>query len=439
MRTPLLALGWVLSLTACFGLGWYLAPWADPRWDAVRALEMGPRLAADEDAGRAPIAGSQPALGDSVRAALRQPDRLDRFRGLVQALESLGPENLPGVLEAYEEEEAGIGECELRPFVYTWARFDPEGALARMGGWESRIKRRMGIAAVVYAWALRDPLAARQAVEDFRGDALLHERLQMALVNGWVHSDVPGLMEHLASLPQGKSRGALTAMAVTVIRWSSGTEAMLRLVSALPDDAENGFKRTAFRKAAQLTAKRDPERAAQWVEAQPKREWAEDGIRIVAEHWCPVDPGVAFDWLRAKPSGNARDQAVRAGYSRWLKRDRAAAAAWLDSESLTEFHDPALDVLAREIASRSPEKAIGWARRIGDAGLRVESLTAVGKRWFRADPQAARAWLAESELPEKARRAVLETPPRTRRRPFVEGGHEPSAIEFERLEKVDPS
>ena len=58
-----------------------------------------------------------------------------------------------------------------------------------------------------------------------------------------------------------------------------------------------------------------------------------------------------------------------------------------------------------------PAKAIGWARRIGDAELRVESLTAVGKRWFRADPQAARAWLAESELPEEARRAVLETPP----------------------------
>jgi hypothetical protein len=409
----------------------------------VRASEAEPWLE-PRTGPEGPLAsGSQPALGDAVRAALRQADRLDRFRELVSALEALGPENLPQVIEAYEEEEAGIGDCELRPFLYTWARFDPEGAFERVRGWSTRVRRRMGTEAVVYAWALRDPLAARRALESIEDDPNGRRRAQRALVNGWVHSGVPGLMEYLASQPEGPNRGALTSLALAVIRWAGGTEAMLRLVSALPDDAQNGFKRTAFRKAAQLIAKRNPPLAAQWVEAQPSREWAEDGIRIVAEHWVPANPSAAFAWLRAKPSGGARDQAVEAGFTRWWRFDRAAAGAWLRSAALTELHDPALDVFAREIAAESPKEAIAWARRIGDAELRVECLTAVGRRWLRADPEEARAWLEESELPEEARRSLLEKPPRGRGRPskqlpeLQQGGRQPTDIELEGPDPAD--
>ena len=69
------------------------------------------------------------------------------------------PQNIfsPGVSQDLIEEQQLKGSC---PFLYTWARFDPEGAFERTRGWTTRVRQRVGTAAVVYAWALRDPLAA---------------------------------------------------------------------------------------------------------------------------------------------------------------------------------------------------------------------------------------------------------------------------------------
>jgi hypothetical protein len=47
---------------------------------------------------------------------------------------------------------------------------------------------------------------------------------------------------------------------------------------------------------------------------------------------------------------------------------------------------------------------------IQDPARREKSLVVVGQNWMRKKPDAARAWLAESDLSESSRSAVLNPP-----------------------------
>ena len=94
-----------------------------------------------------------------IRTALAQPDRLVRQRDLTRALDAMGREDLEPVRALYKEVIAGIGECEVRPFLDAWARYDGPGALEiAMEDWRSfPTKRELGIETALAAWAYQEP------------------------------------------------------------------------------------------------------------------------------------------------------------------------------------------------------------------------------------------------------------------------------------------
>src|SRR5262249_1802194 len=137
-----------------------------------------------------------PAPGDlaaSIRAALAEGDALDRLGRTASLLQHLDAESLPEVLAVYDQMLPILGQWETRPFVAAWARFDPAGALQHVLAWPFRTTREIGVEAAIEGWALRDPVAARGAIEQLAADQrALQEPLLVGLLAGWVRSGPGG-------------------------------------------------------------------------------------------------------------------------------------------------------------------------------------------------------------------------------------------------------
>jgi len=365
-------------------------------------------------------------LGAAIRAALGEGDVLERSGRMTSLLEHLDPGNLPQVLAVYDPMLPVVGESDIRPFVAAWTRFDPAGALDHTLAWPFRTRREIGVVAAIESWAQRDPSAARLAYERIVAEHRdLRPRLFEALLAGWVHSGRDGLDGYLAELPPA-SWEAATGIAVGALVRRGGAEAALgwadRVLRNEAYDAK--LKGSTFRHATRSVARSDPERAAAWALSHAGSEYADDGPRIVAEQWGGRDGRAAIEWVRKLEAGKPREQAVREAFLQWSKSDPAGAQAWLASESLTEFHDPALNVYARRLADRAPQEAVGWCERMLDAEWRRSCLKAAATQWYRQDAVAAEAWLQASALDEGARQQVREAPAERRR---ARGGLRPRA------------
>jgi hypothetical protein len=356
-------------------------------------------------------------LGAAMRAALGEGDELRRLGRSASLLEQLDPGTLPQVLAVYDAMLPVLGQWEIRPFVAAWARFDPAGALDHTSGWPFKPKREIGVEAAMEGWALRDPAAARHAFEQLSAERPgLRENLFLGLLAGWVHSGQAGLESYIAALPPATQDTATGIVAGALVRKGGADAALAWADAILRDEAlDGGFKRSVFRRATRSVTRIDPERGAAWVLLYAGKEYAEDGPHIVAEQWGSRDGKAALQWVRDHVEGKAREQAAREAFVQWLRADPAAAKAWLASEALTEFDDPALDAYARRLDDRAPEEAVGWCARILDAMRRRGCLRTAARQWYQRDPVAAEAWLQQSELDEEARNDARR-PPAARQR-----------------------
>jgi hypothetical protein len=193
---------------------------------------------------------------------------------------------------------------------------------------------------------------------------------------------------------------------------------------------DDGYKLSAFRRGIRSVSRWYPERGAAWATEHAGNAYAVDAPRIVAEQWGARDGRAAMQWLRDQPAGRWRDQGVHQAFVGWLGSDRQGAVEWLNSETLTKFHGPALELYASRLDDRKPEEAIGWCERILDAERRTGCFRAVAKSWFGRDAVAAEAWLQQSPLDEETRnqvRRLAEHRQRTRgsQRRRAEGGPRP--------------
>jgi hypothetical protein len=382
---------WAVTIVAGFAVGWSLAsPGAD---------------APPED------------MGAAIRAALAEGDVLERLERTTRLLQQLDSENLPEVLEVYDQMLPVIDQWDIRPFVAAWARFHPAAAFDHTLAWPFKIKQKIGVEAAMQGWALRDRVEARvalrQTVADHRD---LEEDLFYSWLSGWASSDQEGLERYIAALSPVPRMKATARVVGTHMR-TGGVEVTLRWAdSILRDDFyTEEFKVVVFRHAARSVARWQPERAAAWALEHAEHEYAEDGPRVVAEQWATRDGRAAMEWVRERPDGTPREQAAREAFVKWLRSDPEAAREWLTSESLTAFHDPVINAYARLRDARAPEEAIGWCERILGSERRLSCFQAVASEWYEMDAEAAETWLQQSPLSEEARRAV-RTPPKKRKR-----------------------
>lgn len=376
-----IALLWILSVAAAFALG-------------LRTSDGGPPVLA-------------PAA--SFREALAERDELSRAYRVSAFLQTLGPAELPAVLETLKTRNVRVTREDVRLLMLAWSRFDAPAAFAWARAWPGQWSDTLTEEAI-YAWGFRDARAALREVEAV-GDSEPRAGLMPPLLEGWIRSpDRAGASEQIATIDDPRRRRRLSLLLVAEI-WREGPDALMRWAEAVPADAPNDFKRSAFSLAASTVAGEDPRRAVEWFEANRRHPYSAGSIEGIAQAWADRhDPPALFEWLRSLrlegERGSEPADAVGLGFRAWIRRAPEEAEAWLGAALPDPALDPAIVELVRARSQSSPTSAVEWVARIQDETRRHQSAIQAGWNWWRQDPEAARAWLERSDLPEEVKQQI---------------------------------
>ena len=364
--------------------------------------------------GLAPDSGGTSQDSADLTEALAEENLLLRTGMLVTSLEGLNPESLEDYLAALHERRVGVSNEELRVVMLAWARFDAPGAfewaMAQDSDWSARLQK-----AAAYAWGFVDPHAASAALASLPESGAKKSPLKVELMAGWrVNGDVAGMTAELIAMPLGRDRENMTTALLAQVG-KKGPEAVIAWADAIPVDANAGYKRVAFNRAAGVVAKADPEQAARWYETHRGNDYTEEALGVIARRSIDHhDPEVLFAWLGAMPPlpGNAYDSeqahALAQAMKWWLRRDPKAAQAWANGfEEIPAIYDPALASLVQFHLKQNLPFAVEWAMRIQNEKLRSESLVKAARRWYRRKPEEAGEWLATAEISDEDRARIV--------------------------------
>jgi len=396
---------WAAALAAAYGLGWWSAqpPTLDPG-----------------------------TMSASLQLALQEENPLRRLRELSRLFEALTPENIDAAFEMIDADPF-ISDNELQLLMYAWTRFDPEGAFEAALASQQQMVHRRGTAAATYYWAIENPQAALYWVETVE-DTEFREFLTESLILGWSLSperDTAAL--YISTLPRGRLRQLATSM-IQAEYMKDGPEAVIAWVESLPEDLPEQYRRDVFQRAANQLALRYPEIAANWIGRHIGRGYARGTARLVANEWFKTAPAKTIEWLIGLPISPQQASLVHVLFGRWYDEAPGDARQWLETQELTPAHDPALEVFARRSFDGQPRVAIRVAELIQDPARREAVLVAIAQRWYREAPDAADAWIQQSDLSETARTAVREPsagPVRTNANPDRAATDDPQTIDGE--------
>jgi hypothetical protein len=346
-----------------------------------------------------------------LAAALAEPETLARMAALVRLLGQLGDENVVGAAAAVDEQLTVIPDADLQLFLHSWAAFDPRAALDHVLDWPLQTKREFGAGQVIYYWAWHQGVVEARLQVDSLTEPSVRKVARGELVKGWARSgDYAGVTEYAARLAHGDLRDRYTAIIVSAIIANDGSDAAMRWADGVPEDANDRFKRTAFRKALRHVSVRDPEKAAAWYERHAEHPYTELGMAVVVPEWVERDPEAAFDWLLSQTPGPERDRAMRSAIRRWLAVDAQTAAAWMRERHGDAELAAAVEPFVLWLAQSDPAEAVRWAEGIPQEVRRARALQIAGTRWRAQDPEAFGNWLAGAELPESTRAALERAP-----------------------------
>ncbi len=378
---------WILSLAAAFGLG---------RLGVV-----------------SPAVG-EPQTLESFRAALRERNPLERSYRLSAFLRQLQPDDIPGFLEAIDEHQIGVTPEEVRLFMLAWARHDGAAAFSWARQWPTPWSQTLSREAA-YAWGFHDGPAALAVVEAL-DDPEQMAQLRASLLEGWLASgDSVRASAYVASVDdERRRRRLLFLLAGETAR--DGPDAVMRWAEAVPEDAPNDYKTAVFYQATNVLSQEDLRVAVRWLEAHRSRPYSVGSLQLIAENWASDgDVPALFEWLRALPDGagdraGERAEALGKGFQAWLQSAPEEAEAWLLRELPAAELDPAVQEMVRARAGPSPTDAFQWVARIQDEERRRHSLHVASRIWLRNDPEAALAWISQSDLPGDVRESLLKSP-----------------------------
>jgi hypothetical protein len=383
--------------------------------DTSQDIQRG-KAAPDDPAGR-------------IEAILRETDELRRVADLADLLTTLPPEALESVRGSFERVFFDRGDTELALFANWWARFDPIAAFYwsqySFRGDYPRVK-----AAVVRAWARRDPQAAAGASNDprFRAFELLQLELMDSVVVGWFESGEPGLVEYVAGIEEIRLRmRALRALTrARVLR--DGPEESLRWAQAQPDLGKS-FKLNLLQRWVMAAAAIDPEFAAAQAEGLIEGRGSQQMLSIVADSWVRWgDPGEALKYLTGLEAKQAIRSAVGEAMQRWYKSDPEAALAWIRDSPPGPLLDVQIAVVGRSLRDRVDvdwPSTLALLTRIERKETRESLMTWAVAFWLVDDEPSAEAWLAAGhDMPDDlgalAREKITENV-RRRRQTLREG------------------
>jgi uncharacterized coiled-coil DUF342 family protein len=303
------------------------------------AAERSRAMALDEAAGQFDLAqagSGQEPIGEVLQKIAGAEQAENRRRSLDQLAAGIPQNQISDALQA----SAVILNDEQRSHFQKWL-------LMRLG-WANPV------AAMTSAGAMTGKIVDAEGLDD------TGLYFQLAVLDNWMRTDLPGAFNWAGQLPDAVSR-------------------QRALDSIMRDPARAGQLRQA-------------------VAAMPGGEAQNAAITALLASWAPVEPEKAVDWLVAFPETDAQPEQVRYVIRVWAERDPAAAAKWLADLPAGTVGEGVTDAFLAGAVENHPVFAWQWAQAVTDETQRLKFQLQVARQWMKADPLAAGQWIGGRDL-----------------------------------------
>ncbi len=366
----------------------------------------------------------------AIAEMLRMTDTLDRNRRAVELMDALDEDNLPGAIEAYEEDLTRVVPHEIRLFANAWARIDPKGALDRMlDTWRYPKISFQSVEEAVYVWVRSGDGAAARAYVDPSIDStrlqgrtptkFMVQAVLKALAVEGEYEELTGLFESLED--DGNRQLFLTEVMIEMNR-VRGLSVVREWIETIPWDSPSDLKFSALTRGLDWTSKMSGQIAAAWYEEIEDQPRAIELLPVTVAGWGFAAPEQALPWLAERPDSAIRDQLMRRAASGWLSRKPEEAERWL-IERLDQplMRDRMLVPLANfRLTQRRYLEALEFAEQVPNPTERDHVLANILTEWSRLDSAAVEAYIADEQVSDTvvaSMRKNLEAPIRLKRRP----------------------
>lgn len=263
-------------------------------------------------------------------------------------------------LQWARENERPPGQRLVYTVISQLVVIDPQLALAEAQNIQDASMRSNMVSNVIHMLANEDPASAAQLLAQIP-DEQARQNAGSRLVSVWVDRAPDAAIDWILSQEGPQAAAMLQAAVGRLAR--SDTEAAIRLLPRLDEDAQYGMRQAIAR---QLATSESAERAMNFV----RQFEGQDG----------------YDALQAS---------VISGIAR---QDPLQAKRLADQLSSGAVRDAAYVDLIQHRAQSNPAEAAGWAQNIEDDNYRMSALGQVANQWSRSDPAAAERWL--NSMPE---------------------------------------
>jgi len=337
----------------------------------------------------APLPSDPDALAARLRAMLRTSNQSDSTRALLELVPTLKDGDWPLVLEALDKIGMVWGSNGHALIIYAWTERDPQAAMA----WAK--SRNGGESYVMRAWIGKDPDAALAYLKSVAGDRSTPNVLMLAGAVGAFGKDLPRIRELLMAVPERSSRmlvqqahPQLTGIpADTLYAWADGFEGPRResVMELLLTNLEGVDAKLSL-------ARRFPD------DIGPEK------YGSIYREWFNADEAAAFKALEELEPGPLHKSAVFGVTCALYQKRRLPEAIALTKRWPEEISQVFLSDLLLIDEMKHAELILAEIPRLQNDELKVNRYHCVLDPWFKENPEKARKWLAENEVPEQVRK-----------------------------------
>ena len=315
-----------------------------------------------------------------MASALADHDPIRRKATIAGLLLNLSPDNVGGILEAFENAPKGDEtDRHFRDFLYAWGRMGGEDAIAYAMDPESARRTSWGTTSAVSGWAVLDPEGAKQyvaGVENVETRQWMHYGVMRELMR----SDLDGAIAYSEQNVKSRARGHQMDRLATEIIEQRGVAGLTEWLNGIDHTNKDGNDLLAYKQyAAAITldklAGSDPDAALQFITENAREPYlTADGLERAARRAAgPINE--ELDWLTRLPSEiGGRQHAIGERFEDYIREDFSAAGEWLAAQRLGPAYDEAIQDYANSAARDNREAALAWAERITDPKIREETI-----------------------------------------------------------------
>jgi hypothetical protein len=324
-----------------------------------------------------------------LRAILATSNQADGMRALLEWVSDFKDEDWPVAMEAFDKVGIGSGGPSYVLILSTWTELDPQAAMA----WAISKDGRESY--VIRAWMGKDPDEAMAFIKSLDKD---RSELKMSLVTeaiGMLGGDLPRIGQLLMDVPE-RSRAMLVQQAhpkisnvppETLYAWADSFETPLRgqVLSLILSNLQGAEPKLAL-------AQRFPEEIGPEKYGSIYRDWFNADESGVMEELESLQPG---------PMHGAAVFGIAHGLSMKGRLPEAIALTKRWPEEITQYF--LADLLLCSDVKHAP-LILAEIPRLKNDELKVNRYHCALEPWLKENPEAARKWLAENEVPEQVRR-----------------------------------